>query len=561
MRAFFAYVLSPVADALMPADRSRVGRRLRNAAATTALVSGLLPRARELGTGTLAHVNALVLTYAAVAIIAHLVMTRSRGDAIAAAGLLGAGAVVFVFGAAWGVLLGAAAFVAVALSALRRRMPPVPAPPPDPRGPPKDVSGRAFRIERIAYAVATAIVFWMVVVEHTAVPTGSMQPTIYGNHMVAGKGRSGDHVLVDRAVYHLRAPRRFEIVVFAYPLGEHVPFVKRLIGLPGEDVEIIDGDVVIDGTIARKPPAVQASVWREVFPSRDGVGKQRKIAEAWTASEDDGFKRVKEGVLRFEPRGDRAGLLRYRGRVTTPDLRVAFTAEPDDDSARVIARVITRGTEVTFECGSNGKGRLSVGGQAEAEFSAAVSGSTRVALEVADGVARALLDGAVVGELDVPRGSGRKHGAAVGGSGGAMNISRVVLAQDLFYLPAADGTFAWTVDPDSFFMLGDNAKQSEDSRAWTGRSFRVRGMDEPLVAADYLPNMQGGQDANIRRTSKELRFIDRHGVARSIPRADVLGEEGPTPMPFVPRANLRGRAALIVFPFPPFGSWRPRLLP
>jgi len=561
VRAFLAYVLSPAADALMPAEAERVAKRLRNAAGTTALVSGLLPRARELGTGTLTHVNVLVLTYAAVMILAHVMMTRPRGDAVAAAGFLGAGIVVFVFGATWGVLLAAAALLCVALSALRRRMPPVPAPPRDPRGPPKGATGWAFRIERIAYAVATAIVFWMVVVEHTAVPTGSMQPTIYGNHMVAGQGRSGDHVLVDRAVYHLRAPRRFEIVVFAYPLGEHVPFVKRLIGLPGERVEIVDGDIVIDGSIARKPPAVQASVWRELFPSRAGVGKQRKIAEAWTASEDDGFKRAREGVLRLEPRGDRAGLLKYRGRVTTADLRVACTVTPDDESARVVARITTRGTDVTFTCGGDGQGSLTVEGAGELSFPATLSGSTRVALEVADGYARALVDGVSLALVQVPRGSGRKNGAAVGGSGGAMDISRVVLARDLAYLPAADGTSSWTVPEDAFFMLGDNAKQSEDSRAWSGRSFRVRGRDEPLVAADFLPNLQGGQVANIRRTREELRFTDRHGVARRIAREDILGEEGPTPMPFVPRANLRGRAALIVFPFPPFGSWRPRLLP
>ena len=84
MRAFLAQVLSPAFDALMPADAARVARRLRNAAAAAALVAGLMPRAGSLGTGTLTQAIALVMAYAGVAVLAHVVRERRNGELIAA---------------------------------------------------------------------------------------------------------------------------------------------------------------------------------------------------------------------------------------------------------------------------------------------------------------------------------------------------------------------------------------------------------------------------------------------------------------------------------------------
>ena len=56
----------------------------------------------------------------------------------------------------------------------------------------------------------------------------------------------GDQVLVSKAAYVLRSPRRWEVIVF-HLFGK--TFIKRLIGLGGEVIEIIDGDVYIDGEL------------------------------------------------------------------------------------------------------------------------------------------------------------------------------------------------------------------------------------------------------------------------------------------------------------------------
>jgi len=57
---------------------------------------------------------------------------------------------------------------------------------------------------------------------------------------------TGEQILVDRISYHLREPKRGEIVICHYP-GEKGAFVKRIIALPGENVEILSGAIWING--------------------------------------------------------------------------------------------------------------------------------------------------------------------------------------------------------------------------------------------------------------------------------------------------------------------------
>lgn len=63
----------------------------------------------------------------------------------------------------------------------------------------------------------------------------SMQPTLY----------EGQYLIVDELSYHLRVPVRGEIIVFKYPKDTSQYFIKRLIGLPGEKIEIRDNHFVV----------------------------------------------------------------------------------------------------------------------------------------------------------------------------------------------------------------------------------------------------------------------------------------------------------------------------
>jgi signal peptidase I len=54
-----------------------------------------------------------------------------------------------------------------------------------------------------------------------------------------------DYLIVDELSYHLRSPKRGEVIVFKFPLNPKEHFVKRVIGLPGDTVQIINGQVTV----------------------------------------------------------------------------------------------------------------------------------------------------------------------------------------------------------------------------------------------------------------------------------------------------------------------------
>ncbi len=76
---------------------------------------------------------------------------------------------------------------------------------------------------------------------------------------------NGDRILVLKCIYQFLEPKRWDVVVFKNPAEPWVNYIKRLIALPGESVQIIDGDIYINGKIQRKPPKVQNEHWMIVY--------------------------------------------------------------------------------------------------------------------------------------------------------------------------------------------------------------------------------------------------------------------------------------------------------
>jgi signal peptidase I len=75
----------------------------------------------------------------------------------------------------------------------------------------------------------------------------------------------GDRILVLKYIYNFQKPKRWDVVVFKQPDQPSVNYVKRLVALPDETVEIIDGDIYIDGLIQRKPKKLQKELLNFVY--------------------------------------------------------------------------------------------------------------------------------------------------------------------------------------------------------------------------------------------------------------------------------------------------------
>ena len=96
---------------------------------------------------------------------------------------------------------------------------------------------------------------------------------------------NGDRILVMKYLYNIIEPQRWDVIVFKEPLRVQDNYIKRLIGLPGEKLELIAGDVFINDQIARKPVHVQKAVWQLVYDNdlypRD-AGQIRSNGQMWT---------------------------------------------------------------------------------------------------------------------------------------------------------------------------------------------------------------------------------------------------------------------------------------
>ena len=126
-------------------------------------------------------------------------------------------------------------------------------------------------------ALVIALVIRTLVVEPFKIPSSSMEDTLL----------IGDHLLVNRFLYgirvpgmksrplQLRAPKRGDIVVFIPPQRRDTDFIKRVIGTPGDTVEVRNQKVYVNGAPIDEPYVVHKDtrVFRLAVPLRDNYAK------------------------------------------------------------------------------------------------------------------------------------------------------------------------------------------------------------------------------------------------------------------------------------------------
>ncbi len=93
-------------------------------------------------------------------------------------------------------------------------------------------------VKVIAFAVVFALLINNFIIVNTEVQSGSMENTVM----------TKDRVFAFRLSYLFSDPERFDIVVFRLPDDESTLYVKRVVGLPGETIEVREGKIYIDGS-------------------------------------------------------------------------------------------------------------------------------------------------------------------------------------------------------------------------------------------------------------------------------------------------------------------------
>jgi signal peptidase I len=110
-------------------------------------------------------------------------------------------------------------------------------------------------LEAFVYAVVLALIIRAFVVQAFKIPSGSMIPTLLiGDHILVNKFIYGIKIpFTDKKLFAFKEPQRGEIIVFKYPGDEERDFIKRVIGLPGETIEIKGKQVFVNGKPLKEP--------------------------------------------------------------------------------------------------------------------------------------------------------------------------------------------------------------------------------------------------------------------------------------------------------------------
>ncbi|MEW6073092.1 MAG: signal peptidase I [Planctomycetota bacterium] len=458
-------------------------------------------------------------------------------------------------------------------------------------------------IEALAIAVVVALLFKYFILEISKIPSGSMQPTLMGNP----EAGVFDRVLVDKLSMRFRDPRRFEIVVFKHPLERSRIMVKRLVGMPGEDLRIVHGDLwtrpgaSAEWTILRRPPAVQAQMWKALDlddPPRSswrvaagGTGwrtRGREIEALGPGRVDfRAGQRIQDGYLDGYPDSLRDAIRRYNrnnGGHDVGDLRVTgeIRAAADLGSLTIELSEGPRRYELVVPGPAAPPDALAVlrmrGGASAAEppverfvpFRLPAGRRVSFAGENLDDRLALEVDGELLAALDVPPADGLPATLSLALAGGGADLADLQVWRDVYYQPEdrREATWAVSIPPGEYVMLGDNTQDSADGRDWEaipitwidgeGETRAARGNsrdgENPISHDPDGPSPAGPLPAITR-------FRDEWGELHWFPTASARPGT-PLHHSTVPRELIQGRAVAVFWPLKPHRDlWRLAWLP
>lgn len=318
-----------------------------------------------------------------------------------------------------------------------------------------------------------------------------------------GDVQGGHKILVNKFAYHPHDPERWDVIVFRFNRERN--YIKRLVGMPGEQIQIINGDVHIDGRVSIKSDAVQETLWTRVFDSRI---KERGIvdpafnqAPGWVVPDGGGWDF--NALDADQPTGityQRPVLNRYSynggdfrlGTTIVRDLAARISArveesKPGKKDAALLIDIFNDPSRYRLTLAVGGSGsRLELlrPGQENLILVDLPSIHLRHGQEeliefyCADRNLRLKIGGELIADVPLPaseESSGTSRAEAASFSFLARHcgghIGHVEILRDLHYTSSGSNlTHAlarpFQIPDDGFFALGDNSPSSLDSRAW-----------------------------------------------------------------------------------------------
>ncbi|MCP4838938.1 MAG: hypothetical protein GY894_06210 [Planctomycetes bacterium] len=489
-------------------------------------------------------------------------------------------------------------------------------------------------IQSLLVAFACAMIFRGFVVEGFVIPTGSMAPTLMGQHVLiesqqtgsvtpigldtmgrkpnasllrdhlagrqqpfektsikASGSRMGDRILVAKWLYPFMEPDRWDAIVFrnpANPEGSSGTYIKRLIGLPGETIWIVDGDIFVRNLgeerfhVARKPRDVRGAVWQQVWDSNKLPTAPGRLKRAWKGwpwrgapqsawkpmgasleSTGEGTDSLVWDDVRF-PLDDWNSYNMFTpvsGDIAVSDLRVSATVTPESSGVKVMFELKSRMHTFQYRLDDgvasiemwpdSDPGKVQ---RVDVKIGAMHPGqAVRIVAEQIDQTARILVDGDEALELAYDW-SPRERLEAASGLQNAASMSDGELARRMPARPAMRWQFSggpvkvsnMQVDRDLYYRSAILTSMSRKHAPLPEFEEMVRpGSPAAGTHPDSLVTL--GPDQFFVLGDNSGRSLD----GRLWGAPDPIVAEQVDPMPFiVPRDLLIGKAFVVYFPAP-----------
>ncbi|MBN1796481.1 MAG: signal peptidase I [Sedimentisphaerales bacterium] len=348
---------------------------------------------------------------------------------------------------------------------------------------------------------------------------------------------NGDRILVLKCLYQFLEPNRWDVIVFRDPSEPRDNIIKRLVGLPGEKIQIVNGDIYINGKIARKDENLQEKLWIAVYnndyqpvqPDRDSFNGRKwenpfrnYKGSNWRIDETDKTKFVLDGGnkelhwLEYDSSlgNDFKADIAYNGtsfrkeRPYYSDIMVRFCSESNSDDFTTGARISRYGQ---VYCGWTEGDKLIIGRVngssikvlAETAVLSQKSEPAIVSFSVVDRFIEFKFGNRSVGynlESSFEQFNSEQVDIApevwIFGSG-ELVFSHLAIYRDIYYTEQhyygggearAAGKDGFYLGRDEYFVLGDNSPASFDSRWWTKSGYGNNGTvySAGIVPRDYL---------------------------------------------------------------------------
>jgi signal peptidase I len=351
------------------------------------------------------------------------------------------------------------------------------------------------------------------------------------NELKQAVAQSGQRVVIDRAAYWLRPPRRFEPVALLDPTNPAGLALKRLVAMPGETLEVRGGELWIDGRLARKSLSRLREMAVLVHDDRFRP-KDRHLPKRWTS--DSGWAQAASGysyagdfqsfaALRTRPRIEWLSYHHWRCS-PLPGLRTKVSPVLDFDSYNPgTPRQLNEVSDllVRFQAQTIGEGWLAVAlhdrktwweirlwprrgeilvlrdGREVAQASARKVADDqpflweaalcdRQVLVATEG--RTVLAYRYAPSPEKP--DGVENPVRLGAAGLAAEVRDVTIWRDVYYLPPPAKPW-WKADQPlgerGYLVLGDNTPISQDSRTWRHNAVSQAELQGPVFSWPFAP--------------------------------------------------------------------------